>query len=214
MKELAIEIQDAGGEEEWLAQAEVQEREILRSIESIDRQRSYINRGGNFDSEDEIDEAIADLKKELEELRGKKAYVKHILGKDHSRKTLTTEAYNPSLGFFLAPTIHKDKLKAFLHSIFTTADYDASFIEIEETDKDESSPYLTFDVNIQLDSKDEEVSNVLNIKVEAEDKDVKYKATLYIDEDEISLAKGNGKFEELDQIFKKIAQLASNELEG
>lgn len=69
MKELATEIENEGGKDKWLAEMSKRISEMRDMLSYLKTEApKEVNKGGNFDSYEELAEAVADIEKELDEL--------------------------------------------------------------------------------------------------------------------------------------------------
>ena len=72
MKELATEIENEGGKDKWLSAMSKRIAEMREMLSYLKNEAPReVNRGGNFDSYEELAEAVADIEKELDELESK-----------------------------------------------------------------------------------------------------------------------------------------------
>ncbi len=80
MKELDIEIKNAGSNEEYVKVCQDKINSLKQYLNYLNT-TAYrdINRGGNFDSAEEIEEAIEETQKELQDLTAKMDYVKTLI---------------------------------------------------------------------------------------------------------------------------------------
>lgn len=72
MKEIDIEMQDAGGKEAYIKQLENELKTVRAERHYLDTiARSQVNRGGAYDNEEEVNEAIAEYDKDIASLEAK-----------------------------------------------------------------------------------------------------------------------------------------------
>lgn len=80
VKELIIEVEEAGGIETWMIETEERYDELVYELKYLKNQApKEINRGGSFDSQLDIDEAIAEVEAEIADLERK---YKIVVGAD------------------------------------------------------------------------------------------------------------------------------------
>ncbi len=76
MSELDTEVKDAGGKEAWIAKVDEEIVDLQHYLHYLNNHAfNEINRGGNFDSEAEVEEAIANTEKEINDLKAKRAII-------------------------------------------------------------------------------------------------------------------------------------------
>ena len=77
MKSIDIEIQEHGGKEAWLKYMEEVKKGYEGYIQYLDTvARREVGKGGNFDTEEEIDDVLDYNKKQLKEITNKINFVK------------------------------------------------------------------------------------------------------------------------------------------
>lgn len=77
MSDLDLEVKEAGGKEAWIANIDEQIDDLAHYLNYL-KKNAYneVNRGGNFESADEVDEAVRNCEKQLSLLKSKKQIVK------------------------------------------------------------------------------------------------------------------------------------------
>lgn len=76
MSDLDLEVKEAGGKEAWIANVDEQIDDLSHYLNYLKKSAyNEVNRGGNFESTDEIDEAIRNCEKQLGLLKSKKQII-------------------------------------------------------------------------------------------------------------------------------------------
>ena len=76
ISDLDLEVKEAGGKEAWIANVDEQIDDLSHYLNYLKKSAyNEVNRGGNFESTDEVDEAIRNCEKQLGLLRSKKQIV-------------------------------------------------------------------------------------------------------------------------------------------
>lgn len=76
MSDLDLEVKEAGGKEAWIASVDEQIDDLTHYLNYLKKSAyNEVNRGGNFESTSEVDEAISSCEKQLGLLRSKKQIV-------------------------------------------------------------------------------------------------------------------------------------------
>lgn len=77
MSDLDLEVKEAGGKEAWIANVDEQIDDLSHYLNYLKKSAyNEVNRGGNFESTDEVDEAIRNCEKQLGLLKSKKQIIK------------------------------------------------------------------------------------------------------------------------------------------
>lgn len=76
MSDLDLEVKEAGGKEAWIANVDEQIDDLSHYLNYLKKSAyNEVNRGGNFESTDEVDEAVRNCEKQLGLLKSKKQIV-------------------------------------------------------------------------------------------------------------------------------------------
>ena len=76
MSDLDLEVKEAGGKEAWIANVDEQIDDLSHYLNYLKKSAyNEVNRGGNFESTDEVDEAIRNCEKQLGLLKSKKQII-------------------------------------------------------------------------------------------------------------------------------------------
>ena len=82
MSDLDLEVKEAGGKEAWIANVNEQIDDLSHYLNYLKKSAyNEVNRGGNFESTDEVDEAIRNCEKQLGLLKSKKQIIEERLDK-------------------------------------------------------------------------------------------------------------------------------------
>lgn len=80
MSDLDLEVKEAGGKEAWMANVDEQIDDLSHYLNYLKKSAyNEVNRGGNFESADEVDEAIKNCEKQLGLLKSKKQIIEERL---------------------------------------------------------------------------------------------------------------------------------------
>ena len=80
MSDLDLEVKEAGGKEAWIANIDEQIDDLSHYLNYLKKSAyNEVNRGGNFESTDEVDEAIRNCEKQLGLLKSKKQIIEERL---------------------------------------------------------------------------------------------------------------------------------------
>ena len=100
MSDLDLEVKEAGGKEAWIANVDEQIDDLSHYLNYLKKSAyNEVNRGGNFESTDEVDEAIRDCEKQLGLLKSKKQIIKERKDESVNKDNHVDEALHiyPSL---------------------------------------------------------------------------------------------------------------------
>lgn len=203
IKELDIEIQDAGGVDRWLRNAKSERAELVDQLKYLDSQRAYIGRGGNFDSTEELDDARKEVEQQLRKLKASIEIVK----RDYH---LTESCYSPertSLIAYMQPVIDSDKFDRHVSEKFNDSLNDYELGVIESYSRSVWRGTVKFFVDISFwNKKYEDDAFTVNISLDIEDNNITYNASIDgsdFDGQQI-IENGKGTFDNLDAILDDV----------
>ena len=100
MSDLDLEVKEAGGKEAWIANVDEQIDDLSHYLNYLKKSAyNEVNRGGNFESTDEVDEAIRNCEKQLGLLKSKKQIIEERKDESVNKDNHVDEALHiyPSL---------------------------------------------------------------------------------------------------------------------
>ena len=203
IKELDIEIQDAGGVDKWLKNAQSERAELVDQLDYLEDQRAYMGRGGNFDSREELDDACKEAEQQLRKLESAIEMVKH-------HYPVTEGYYSPerdSLIAYMQPIIDSDKFDRRVSEKFNDSliDYELGVVESNSRDAWRGTVELFIDIPFQNREYEDDAFTV-NVSLDIEDNNITYNASITggdFDGQQI-IENGEGTFDNLDAILDDV----------
>lgn len=165
MSDLDLEVKEAGGKEAWIANVDEQIDDLSHYLNYLKKSAyNEVNRGGNFESTDEVDEAIRDCGKQLGLLKSKKQIIEERKDESVNKGNHVDEALHiyPSLAIDEFETFKRlcDKI-----GLKTLADVER-FMKENGEGKDVITAlkdYLINELGIDFQAKDESLKENLDL---------------------------------------------------
>ena len=165
MSDLDLEVKEAGGKEAWIANVDEQIDDLSHYLNYLKKSAyNEVNRGGNFESTDEVDEAIRNCEKQLGLLKSKKQIIEERKDKRVNEDNHVDEALHiyPSLAIDEFETFKRlcDKI-----GLKTFADVER-FMKENGEGKDVITAlkdYLINELGIDFQAKDESLKENLDL---------------------------------------------------
>lgn len=167
MSDLDLEVKEAGGKEAWIANVDEQIDDLSHYLNYLKKSAyNEVNRGGNFESTDEVDEAIRNCEKQLGLLKSKKQIIEERKDESVNKDNHVDEALHiyPSLAIDEFETFKRlcDKI-----GLKTLADVER-FMKENGEGKDVITAlkdYLINELGIDFQAKDESLKEDLTVAV-------------------------------------------------
>ena len=171
MSDLDLEVKEAGGKEAWIANVDEQIDGLSHYLNYLKKSAyNEVNRGGNFESTDEVDEAIRNCEKQLGLLKSKKQIIEERKDESVNKDNHVDEALHtyPSLAIDEFETFKRlcDKI-----GLKTLADVER-FMKENGEGKDVITAlkdYLINELGIDFQAKDESLKEDLAVAVNGEE---------------------------------------------
>ena len=171
MSDLDLEVKEAGGKEAWIANVDEQIDDLSHYLNYLKKSAyNEVNRGGNFESTDEVDEAIRNCEKQLGLLKSKKQIIEERKDESVNKDNHVDEALHiyPSLAIDEFETFKRlcDKI-----GLKTLADVER-FMKENGEGKDVITAlkdYLINELGIDFHAKDESLKEDLAVAVNGEE---------------------------------------------
>lgn len=165
MSDLDLEVKEAGGKEAWIANVDEQIDDLSHYLNYLKKSAyNEVNRGGNFESTDEVDEAIRNCEKQLGLLKSKKQIIEERKDESVNKDNHVDEALHiyPSLAINEFETFKRlcDKI-----GLKTLADVER-FMKENGEGKDVITAlkdYLINELGIDFQAKDESLKENLDL---------------------------------------------------
>lgn len=165
MSDLDLEVKEAGGKEAWIANVDEQIDDLSHYLNYLKKSAyNEVNRGGNFESTDEVDEAIRNCEKQLGLLKSKKQIIEERKDESVNKDNHVDEALHiyPSLAIDEFETFKRlcDKI-----GLKTLADVER-FMKENGEGKDVITAlkdYLINELGIDFQAKDESLKENLDL---------------------------------------------------
>ena len=165
MSDLDLEVKEAGGKEAWIANVDEQIDDLSHYLNYLKKSAyNEVNRGGNFESTDEVDEAIRNCEKQLGLLKSKKQIIEERKDDSMNKDNYVDEALHiyPSLAINEFETFKRlcDKI-----GLKTLADVER-FMKENGEGKDVITAlkdYLINELGIDFQAKDESLKENLDL---------------------------------------------------
>lgn len=171
MSDIDLEVKEAGGKEAWIANVDEQIDDLSHYLNYLKKSAyNEVNRGGNFESTDEVDEAIRNCEKQLGLLKSKKQIIEERKDESVNKLNHVDEALHiyPSLAIDEFETFKRlcDKI-----GLKTLADVER-FMKENGEGKDVITAlkdYLINELGIDFQAKDESLKEDLAVAVNGEE---------------------------------------------